>query len=544
MRNSGRRNSDRMSDSTIDNFPTDELNSLASDGEQKRGKNMEDVKRRRGQDNEGKARKKKIKGKKSRKKKIVLALLSLVLLGLLFFLYQQVLVPEFKASKPISVLLAGSDTNSYRDERYGGTKAEKTDSLMVLTYNPSIDRIVMTSIPRDTAVDYACGEIRGKINEIYAASDKKISCLEQSVEDYLNIPINNYVKVNMDQIEEMLEEVGPIKIKVHAQDGYLSQKNVDNTKEYSWTNGETVEMDADEALTYARVRKDSEKDYGRGIRQQQVIMAMVRKINEKKFDIGVITKLFEMVDTDMQLLLAKKYLDVVQETMAVTQKIDKGEEIPFSELGENVWKNMYETFEFGKSDVNRETVKEFNTYLKNNKSEDDIKKYFLEQHQIYNSSYSGYYVTPKDQLFKVSNALRKNLGLGEETPKEPSKPFGTVDFGKEIVVTKDENVSPEYSDEDLEPADQSTGQGSFLLPDPDEDAVDTGNSGTSDNSGGNPVESENPGNSGGNGSTGEDVDTGENETTGEDENSSEDENTGDGSETENNGNQQINEGQN
>src|SRR5699024_8202789 len=137
-----------------------------------------------------------------------------------------------------------------------GTKPEKTDSIMVLTYNPDKQRVVMTSIPRDTAIDYACknnaGKMnRGKINKIYPSSGNKIDCLKDSVSNFLNIPIDHYIKVNMDQLKDIIDSIGSVKIKVHAQDGSLTQINVNNTQTYSWVDGDTEEMKSDEALTYA-----------------------------------------------------------------------------------------------------------------------------------------------------------------------------------------------------------------------------------------------------------------------------------------------------
>lgn len=399
---------------------------------------------------ERRRRTEKVKKKKKRsKKKIILISVLLILLSVIgYFAYTQIIVPQRAGSRPLSILLVGSDINSYREVQKGGTKPEKTDSLMVLTFNPQTFRFVVSSIPRDTAIDYKCGEIRGKVNEIYPATEgsnsHKMDCLEQSIEDYLNVPIDRYVKVNMDQIVDVIDKFGNIEIKVHAADGYLEQINVDGTQTYAWTDGETVTMGADEALTYARARHDSEKDYGRGIRQQQVMVAVLKNMLDQGISMDVINSVLSMVDTNMEPALALKYYKYVKELQTINTKIENKEYLTLTDVSDETAISMMKYFGEKQSEV--PTEKEFQSFQKeliSNKSTKDIKKYFFESHQLYNDGYNGYYVTPQDQMKEVSNALRSNLGLDNQTPKEPSKPFGTNTFEKETTVTQ---AAETYSD--------------------------------------------------------------------------------------------------
>lgn len=394
------------------------------------------IKTRRTQKVQEEKNKIKKKRKKRGKKAMVLTFIMLLLIGAFGYLgVEQVVVPSIKGGQPLSILLVGSDINTYREEHYGGTKPEKTDSLIVLTFNPDTFRFVLTSIPRDTAVDYACGDIRGKINEQYAVSGNDIGCLEKTVEGYLNVPIDYYVKVNMDQLANVIDKVGPITIKAHAQAGYLEQENVEGNQTYSWSDGETYEMGSDEALTYARARHDTEKDYGRGIRQQQVIIALAKNILAQGINLGTIKDLLGMVDTNMQPLLLKKYYDYAKTFSKIKDSITDKKLIDKKELSDSTWKSMFEYFEYDEKEITEETVTAFQKDLVKTYSNDEINEYFLERHQFVNDTYGGFYVTPADQLNEISNALRKNLGLKEETPPEPQKPFGTNTFEKEQVVS-------------------------------------------------------------------------------------------------------------
>lgn len=381
----------------------------------------------------------------------ILIALIVVVLGLIAYVgIKQVAVPIAKSNKPVSVLLVGSDMDQYREEHYAGTKPEKTDSLMVVTFDPNTYRVVSTSIPRDTAVDDACGEIRGKINEIYPAHDNDIDCLVKSVEGYLNVPIDYYLKVNMDQLSSIIDSVGPIKITAHAQDGSITQTNVQGNQTYTWIDGQTYEMDSDEALTYSRARHDSEEDYGRGIRQQQVILACAHNILENGFSVKSIQQILSMVDTNIEPVAAKKYVDYFNNFQAILKSYDKKEAIDKKLLPDSVWENMFKYFKYGEKRVTDQTVEDFQKYLINNFSFKEIKGYFYDGNQFYNDTYEGYYVTPYDQLKEISNKLRVNLGLKKEDPPEPQKPFGKQSLSKQQVQGKSSSsqISQQVADSD------------------------------------------------------------------------------------------------
>ncbi|WP_025086334.1 LCP family protein, partial [Companilactobacillus paralimentarius] len=55
---------------------------------------------------------------------------------------------QLKNKKPISILLMGTDTGALGRDYKG-----RTDSMMVITLNPSENKTTVTSIPRDTAVN-------------------------------------------------------------------------------------------------------------------------------------------------------------------------------------------------------------------------------------------------------------------------------------------------------------------------------------------------------------------------------------------------------
>ncbi len=375
-------------------------------------------------------KKSKFKFPEINKRRKVLILIILVLSIVSVILYKQVVKPLVVSGKPVSILLVGSDISDYRIESKKGTKPEKTDSLILLTFNPDDFRFVTTSIPRDTAIDDACKQQRAKVNEIYAINDNNIDCLTDAVSNYLNVPIDYYAKVNLDQIKDIIDLVGPLQITAHAADGSIGQATVDNSNYYTWNDGQTYEMDSEEALTYSRARHDSEVDYGRGKRQQQVLKAMTKNILKEGINLDIIKSLFSMVDTNMELLLMKEYYDYAKQFQKITQDLS-GSKLPSEEdLPKSAWNTMMKYFKYKKSDVS-----EFEKYLFENFSKDEISTYFFESIQIVNEKYNGFYVTPDEQREEVSNKLRENLGLKKEKLKDYEFNFAINKFPCEVTAT-------------------------------------------------------------------------------------------------------------
>ncbi|MCA1060876.1 LytR family transcriptional regulator [Rossellomorea aquimaris] len=165
---------------------------------------------------------------------------------------------EFDKKHPFSVLLLGVDERS-------GDRG-RSDTMIVLTVNPHEKTTKMLSIPRDTRVDIIGKGFKDKINHAYAFGGIEMSM--DTVEEFLDIPIDYYAKINMEGFEDIVNAVGGV--------------TVDNTfafKDggYSFAEGQ-IDLTGKEALAYARMRKqDPRGDFGRQARQRQVIQAVLKE---------------------------------------------------------------------------------------------------------------------------------------------------------------------------------------------------------------------------------------------------------------------------
>ncbi|EKN71344.1 membrane-bound protein transcriptional regulator LytR [Neobacillus bataviensis LMG 21833] len=170
---------------------------------------------------------------------------------------------EFHRKDPISILMVGIDE---REEDSG-----RTDSMLVITVNPEKKTTKILSIPRDTRTQLINNNNpkknrTDKINHAYAYGGIEMSI--DSVEHFLNIPIDYYVEVNMEGFKDIVDAVGGI--------------NVDNQIEFE-LDGVTLKegpqhLNGTKALAYARMRKqDPRGDLGRGERQREVISKIIDK---------------------------------------------------------------------------------------------------------------------------------------------------------------------------------------------------------------------------------------------------------------------------
>ncbi|MDO4912572.1 MAG: LCP family protein [Lactobacillus sp.] len=166
--------------------------------------------------------------------------------------------------QPISVLILGVDQGIEGRHDVGNS-----DTLILATANPAKNKATMTSIPRDTLAD-----IQGdngkyfmfKINSAYQVGGNKAA--SRTVSSLLNVPVHYYVEVNMKALKSLVNAVGGVNVKVPFSFSYDWN---DFHKGWQHLNGR-------HAVAYVRMRHDDPRgDYGRQMRQRQVIQAIAKK---------------------------------------------------------------------------------------------------------------------------------------------------------------------------------------------------------------------------------------------------------------------------
>ncbi|MEK4167529.1 LytR family transcriptional regulator [Anoxybacillus sp. FSL W8-0104] len=165
---------------------------------------------------------------------------------------------SFTKQQPISILLIGVDER--KNDR------GRADSLIVMTVNPKKQSIEMVSIPRDTRTLIVGKGKEDKINHSYAFGGVEMTLA--TVEQFLDIPIDYYIKVNMESFKDIVDAVGGVTVNNAFAFEYEGE---------SFPKGE-ITLNGEKALKYARMRyEDPRGDFGRQDRQKQVIEAIIKK---------------------------------------------------------------------------------------------------------------------------------------------------------------------------------------------------------------------------------------------------------------------------
>ncbi|MDG0843500.1 LCP family protein [Staphylococcus equorum] len=186
---------------------------------------------------------------------------------------------------PISILFLGIDGNSGREKNGQSTEQSRTDAMILSTFNSDKEQIRMLSIPRDTISYIPKVGYYDKITHAHAYGGPTASM--DSVEATLNVPVDYYVRINMDAFVDAVDELGGIEYDVPYD---ISEPNTDDTGKIKVEKG-LQKLNGDEALAVARTRHQ-DSDLKRGQRQ----MELIKKLFAKAQNAGSFSKLDDVIE--------------------------------------------------------------------------------------------------------------------------------------------------------------------------------------------------------------------------------------------------------
>lgn len=165
---------------------------------------------------------------------------------------------NFSEQDSISILLLGVDE---RESDRG-----RSDSLILLTVNPKDQSSKMVSIPRDTRTEIAGQGKEDKINHAYSFGGVETTI--ETVEDFLDVPIDFYIELNMESFKDIVNALGGVKVN-NAHDFTYDGKRFPEGQ---------LQINGTDALKYSRMRsEDPRGDLGRQDRQRLIIQAVINK---------------------------------------------------------------------------------------------------------------------------------------------------------------------------------------------------------------------------------------------------------------------------
>ncbi len=189
-----------------------------------------------------------------------------------------------KLNRRINVLLLGVDDGDSVD--FGKGIPQRTDAMLVVSFDPDNNEVSLLSIPRDTRVTIPGQRGLDKINAAYAYGGIKLA--KQTVANLLQIPIHYYVLANWQGFIQIMDILGGIDIYVEHNMNYedpYANLQIHLKQGYQHLNGK-------EAGEYVRFRHDELGDIGRVQRQQKFFKAL----SSEFFQVGNVVKLPMLIE--------------------------------------------------------------------------------------------------------------------------------------------------------------------------------------------------------------------------------------------------------
>jgi LCP family protein required for cell wall assembly len=179
-------------------------------------------------------------------------------------------------SEPTTLLVIGTDGGSAP----GRGDANRSDSLMLVHFDPETHRISYLSIPRDLRVEIP-GYGTSKINAANQIGGPALTLA--TVKALTGLPIDHVVVVDFDGFKELIDAIGGIEVNVpkailsNRFDCPYKPARCDDWEGWRFEKG-VQRMDGRRALVYSRIRTNrldpSDSDITRGNRQQIVADAV------------------------------------------------------------------------------------------------------------------------------------------------------------------------------------------------------------------------------------------------------------------------------
>lgn len=185
----------------------------------------------------------------------------------------------------LNVMLVGQDRRSGEDR-------QRSDTMIMVTFNQSQKTITLTSFMRDQFVEIP-GYGKTKLNHSYQIGG--MSLLKQTIYNHYGIEIHGMVEVDFSGFEEIIDLLGGVEID-------LTKKEARKlNKDGGWDLSAGVHrLTGEQALLYARLRS-IDTDYRRAERQRNVITSIIEEYKNQSLTkmLSLLEEILPMVTTNI-----------------------------------------------------------------------------------------------------------------------------------------------------------------------------------------------------------------------------------------------------
>ena len=193
---------------------------------------------------------------------------------------------------PFNIYITGIDAWGSID------KVSRSDVNMIVTVNPQTRTILLTSIPRDAYVPL---HTYGEYDKLTHTGIYGVEETLSTVEDWLDIDLNYYVKVNFSMVVGLVNAIDGITL-------YNEEEFQSSIAPYWYKKG-WITMHGKKTLYYARERKWFEGgDARRTTHQQKVMEAIIKKVSSSEVILTHYTDILAVVSENMTMNLTDREL--------------------------------------------------------------------------------------------------------------------------------------------------------------------------------------------------------------------------------------------
>lgn len=206
----------------------------------------------------------------------------------------EVTTPTGQGEHIVNILLVGQDARK-------GQATQRSDAMIMMTFNKSTGEITLTSFMRDQFVNIP-GYGYTKLCHAYQYGGMNL--LNQTLFNHFGVEIDGNVEVNFSGFAEIIDLLGGVEIK-------LTQKEADKLNEQEgWSLKPGLQrLNGKEALRYSRLRQ-IDSDFKRTERQRKVLLSLINAYKNRPVTemVKLLDKILPLITTNIPKEQIKSYV--------------------------------------------------------------------------------------------------------------------------------------------------------------------------------------------------------------------------------------------
>lgn len=164
----------------------------------------------------------------------------------------------------MNILIIGQDLRPYETGR------GRSDTMMILSYNRKEGKASIVSLMRDVWIPIE-GHDWNRLNTPFRFGGPGLAV--NTINNLFSLDIQNYIIVNFDGMSELVDKIGGVDVNITKVEAAYYNKN------FGWNISTGLQhLNGERALIHARNRKSNGGDFERVRRQQDIMMAVYKKL--------------------------------------------------------------------------------------------------------------------------------------------------------------------------------------------------------------------------------------------------------------------------